>query len=137
MSSVKETQEPPLIHFYHCIELKTVFHKSVVFLIIRGIPPTSRQIQWNFQNKKLYNFWVTWAVPKKLKNLHLHRWKKFFFWKNCSWDEVAGLRIPRNSFLCISDIRCKPESLFRWLNWHEFVFVCSQRGPPKDGDFFF
>ena len=26
--------------------------------MIRGVPPTSRQTQWNFQNKKLYNFFL-------------------------------------------------------------------------------
>ena len=46
-----------------------------------------------------------------------------------------GLRIVSNTFLCISDIRYMSESLCRWLIWHEFVFVWSQRGPPpKDED---
>ena len=45
-----------------------------------------------------------------------------------------GLRIVSNTFLCISDIRYMPESQCRWLIWHEFVFVWSQRGPPKDED---
>ena len=45
MNSVKETQEPLSTHFWHCLEPKTVFQKSVIFLIIRGVPPTSRQTQ--------------------------------------------------------------------------------------------
>ena len=81
MSSGKETQEPPSIHFLHCLELKTIFQKSVIFLIIPGIPLTWRHTQWNFQNKKLYNFWVMWAVPKKLRNLRLQMRKGSFFEK--------------------------------------------------------
>ena len=71
MSSAKETQEPLSRHFRNCLELKTVFQMSEIFLIIQGDPSTSRQTLWNFQNKKRYKFWITWSVPKKLKNLHL------------------------------------------------------------------
>ena len=48
-----------------------------------------------------------------------------------------GLRIHTNSFMFISDIGYKPESLCRWWIWHEFVFVCIQRGPPEDEDLLF
>ena len=43
MSSAKETQEPSSTHFWHCLEPKTVFHISVIFLIIWGVLPTSCQ----------------------------------------------------------------------------------------------
>ena len=54
------------------IDGKTSLQKSVILSIIRGVPPTSRQTQWNFQNIRAYDFWVTWPVPKILRNLHLH-----------------------------------------------------------------
>ena len=33
-----------------------------------------------------------------------------YFLKNCSGDKGAGLRIPRDSFLCIIGVSCKPEN---------------------------
>ena len=81
MNSFKETQETPSTHVWYCLESKTVFQKSVVFLIILGIPATSRKTQWNFEHKKLYNFWFTRAVPKKLRNLRLQMRKGSFFEK--------------------------------------------------------
>ena len=45
VSSAKETQELPSTHFWYCLESKTVFQVSVIFLIIRGVRPTSRQTQ--------------------------------------------------------------------------------------------
>ena len=70
-----------------------------------------------------------------LSTIRGRRKRSIFF--NCSGDETAGLRITRSSSLCISGIRYQPESLSRWLNWHEFVFACSQRGPRTDEDLLF
>ena len=53
MSSFKETQEPPYTHISHYLEPKTVFQIFVIFLIIRGFPPTSRQTQWTEKIKNL------------------------------------------------------------------------------------
>ena len=33
--------------------------------------PAPHQTKWKFQNKKYYSFWVTWPVPKILRNLYL------------------------------------------------------------------
>ena len=45
MSSAKGTQKPPPTPLLHCLEPKTVFKISVIFLMICGGPPTSRQTQ--------------------------------------------------------------------------------------------
>ena len=67
MNSAKETQETLSRYFWHSLEPKTVSKKPVIFFIIWCIPPRWPQTQWNLQNIKFYNIWVTWAVPKKLK----------------------------------------------------------------------
>ena len=46
--------EPLSIHFKHWLVSKTIFQKSVIFMIIRGIRPTSRQTQRNFENIRAY-----------------------------------------------------------------------------------
>ena len=53
------------------------------------------------------------------------------------WVTWLRLMILINSFLCISDIRYKPESLCRRLIWREFAFLWSQGGPSKDEDLLF
>ena len=58
------------LHFYHWLELKRIFQKSIILWIIQSVPPTSCQIQWNVENIA-YNFWVTWRVPKIPRKLYL------------------------------------------------------------------
>ena len=102
MTSFQDTPKPFFIDYQHWLKPRTTYQKFVLLSII-----------WEAQPH-------LFAIRQRRKNV--------FFKKNCSWDEVAGRSTPRNSFLCISDVRYKPECLFRWLNWQ----LC-----PKDEDLFF
>ena len=119
--------------FSYWLNLRTIFQKSIIFLIIWGVTPTSRQTQWNFQNKKDYNFWVMWPGLRNIVAIRGRR-KNVYFSKIALWTRLHGWEYLE-TFLC--GIRNKPEYLGRWLRCHEFVFKCSQRGPPKDEDLLF
>ena len=44
-TSAKDTLQPSSTQFQHWLECKTIFQKSVTFLMIRGVAPTSCQTQ--------------------------------------------------------------------------------------------
>ena len=67
----QDTQELLFIHFYVWLEFKRFFQISIIFLIIHGIPSTSRQTQWNLKNIIVYKFWVPWLVSNILRKLDL------------------------------------------------------------------
>ena len=141
MTSVQDTQKPLFINYEQWLKPRTVYQKSIILSIIWDAHPRLRQREYIFQFIRTYNFWVTWLglrnIARSASFCYKRKAKKRLFFKISSDDEAAGLRIPRNSFLYMSDIRCKPENLCRWLNWHEFAIVCSQRGPPNNEGFFF
>ena len=56
VSSVIETQEPTSTDFQHCRKVETISEKLVIFLIICGIPPRSRQPQ---QTAKIREFIIS------------------------------------------------------------------------------
>ena len=70
VTSVQDTQKTLSIHFFINEKSKKISQKSVIFLIICGVPPTPRQTQWNLKIRA-YNSWVTSLVPKILRNLYL------------------------------------------------------------------
>ena len=82
---------------------------------------------------KTYNFWVTWPGLRNIVAIRGRR-KNVYFSKIALWTRLHGWKYLE-TFLC--GIRNKPEYLGRWLRCHEFVFKCSQRGPPKDEDLLF
>ena len=82
---------------------------------------------------KTYNFWVTWPGLRNIVAIRGRR-KNVYFSKIALWTRLHGWEYLE-TFLC--GIRNKPEYLGRWLRCHEFVFKCSQRGPPKDEDLLF
>ena len=60
-------------------------------MIIQVDPLTSCQTQWNFQNKKDYNFWVAWPMSKILRNLYL-----------CTFDtDYSPEQLSRSPSFCI------------------------------------
>ena len=70
VSSVQDTQKTLSIHFFINEKSKKIFQKSLIFLIICGVPPTPRQTQWNLKIRA-HNSSVTSLVPKILRNLYL------------------------------------------------------------------
>ena len=74
-------QERLSIHFWHWLEFKRFFQKSVIFLINWVVPPTSHQTEGNSKNITAYNFWFAWPVSKRLRNLFLYI-LQFWYWLN-------------------------------------------------------
>ena len=53
------------------IEPKKIFRKSVIFLIIWGVPPTSRQPICNLLHIMHGKLWPTWLVSNRLRNFRM------------------------------------------------------------------
>ena len=107
MTSAKNTQEPLSLHFYYWLESKRILQNSIIFLIIRRVPPTSHQTRWILENKRPYNFWVTWSEPNIFRNLYLY---------TSSIDQTLE-HISRNPLILLGESFC----------WHENKRESSQK----------